>query len=76
MNFKVIGHPKAITVTDDILRYLVVLYEHGEVDVFRSEIGGVFIDPRCFFNFTHFEQGMRHVSEAVKEDLKKQDGEV
>ena len=79
MEFRVIDHPKATLVTDDIFEYLVIEYGHREelsyVDVFTAERYGVYDlekkwGIRCFTNWKNFEKEMPHVSKAVKEEKK------
>lgn len=71
MDFKVIGHPKATIIQDDIFSYLVIEYDHAEhVDVFRNVIGGVYEIHRCFFNHEHFEASMPNVAATVKQHWK------
>ena len=79
MDYKVISHPQATVVTDNMLRYLVV--EHGNrsdlswIDVFTCDLDGQWdlgtkYNIRTFVNWNHFEKVMPHVAEAIKKEWK------
>lgn len=61
-------HPKAWVVHDDIFQYLVVWYDSGTVDVYRTIIGGVYRLQKSFFDYAHFEQRMPETARAIYED--------
>jgi hypothetical protein len=76
LDFKIISHPKATIVSDDIFRYLVIEYGNSElswIDVFTCDLDGQWspnekYNIRTFVNWNHFEKEMPNVSSAIKKE--------